>query len=254
MKADFGPTAADYASFRAGFPEALFERLARHGMGRPGQRIADLGSGTGSLARGFARRGARVTAVDISADMLAQARTLAEGEGVDIETHVAPAESTGLAEGAFDAVTAGQCWHWFARPEAAREAWRLLRPGGRLAICHFDWIPVPGNMVAATEELIRRHNPAWDLGGGMGLYPAWLADAAAAGFHEIETFSFDMAVPYSHEAWRGRVRASAGVGGSLAAAAVARFDRDLARLLARDFPADPLSIPHRAFALIARAP
>ena len=109
-------------------------------------------------------------------------------------------------------------------------------------------------MVAASEELIRRHNPAWDLHGGTGLYPAWLADAALAGFGEIETFSFDVAVPYSHEAWRGRIRASAGVGGSLAAEAVARFDRELAALLARAFPEDPLSVPHRAFALIAHAP
>ena len=254
MKADFGPTAADYASFRAGFPEALFTRLASYDIGLPGQRIADLGSGTGSLARGFARRGARVSAVDISAEMLSEARALAESEGLEIETRVAPAETTGLAEDAFDAVTAGQCWHWFERPKAAREARRLLRPGGRLAICHFDWIPLAGNMVAATEDLIRQHNPAWDLGGGTGLYPAWLADAAAAGFHEIETFSFDLSVPYSHEAWRGRVRASAGVGGSLAEAAVTCFDRALAVRLARDFPEDPLSVPHRAFAVVARAP
>ncbi len=95
MKVDFGRTAADYARHRAGFPEELFERLAGRGIGRPGQRILDLGSGTGSLARGFARRGSRVTALDISEDLLAQARALAAEEGVEIETLCAPAEASG---------------------------------------------------------------------------------------------------------------------------------------------------------------
>ncbi len=254
MKADFNPTVGDYARFRAGFPDALFERLARHGVGLPGQRIADLGSGTGSLARGFACAGAEVVALDISEAMLTQARALAAAEGLALETRWAPAEATGLTAQSFDVVSAGQCWHWFERDAAAREARRLLRPGGRLAICHSDWIPLEGNLVAATEALIQRHNPAWDLGGGTGLYPAWLGDAAAAGFVDLETFSFDVPVRYSHEAWRGRIRASAGVGGSLDAQAVARFDDDLAVCLARDFPDDPQEVPHRAFALIARAP
>ena len=77
MQVDFGRTADDYVMYRAGFPEALFERLEGCGIGRAGQRILDLGSGTGSLARGFARRGARVTALDIAEELLAQTRALA---------------------------------------------------------------------------------------------------------------------------------------------------------------------------------
>ena len=118
-------------------------------------------------------------------------------------------------------------------------------PGGRLAICHFDWIPLPGNVAAATEALIEAHNPDWRCGGGTGVYPAWLADAAGAGFMDLETFSHDLLVPYSHEAWRGRIRASAGVGGSLGPDAVERFDQELGDLLARDFPREPLETLHR---------
>ena len=254
MHVDFGRTAADYARHRAGFPEQLFERLAARGIGRAGQRVLDLGSGTGSLARGFARRGARVTALDISEDLLDQARALAAEEGVAIETLRAPAEDSGLAAASFDVVSAGQCWHWFDRPRAAAEARRLLGPGGRLAICHFDWLPLPDNVVAATEALIEAHNPAWSLGGGDGFYPAWAEDAAGAGFGDIESFDFEMLVPYGHEAWRGRIRASAGVGGSLSPEAVAAFDRALAALLTAEFPGEPLQVPHRCFALIATAP
>ena len=97
-------------------------------------------------------------------------------------------------------VSAGQCWHWFERPRAAAEIRRLLRPGGRVVIATFDWLPLPGNVVAATEELIRRHNPDWTMGGGSGLHPAYLADLAVAGFVALETFSFDQAVAYGHAA------------------------------------------------------
>ena len=254
MQVDFGSTAADYARHRVGFPEELFERLADRGIGRPAQRILDLGSGTGSLARGFAELGARVTALDISEDLLAQARALAAAEGVEIETLRAPAEDSGLPAGGFDVVSAGQCWHWFDRPRAAAEARRLLVPGGALAICHFDWLPLPGNVVAATEASIERHNPDWTYSDGTGLHPACLGDAAGAWFFGIETFSFDTLVAYSHEAWRGRIRASAGVGGSLAPDAVAAFDRALAALLAAEFPEQPLQVPHRCFAMTARRP
>ncbi len=109
-------------------------------------------------------------------------------------------------------------------------------------------------MVEATEKLIETHNPAWKLGGGKGIYPAWLRDAGVAGFVDIETFSFDLQVPYSHAAWRGRIRASAGVAASLSPGQVSRFDADLRALLAERFASDPLAVPHRVFAMIARAP
>ena len=59
MGVDFGKTADDYAAHRAGFPRALFDRLAAMGIGRSGQRLLDLGTGTGTLARGFAGGGPR---------------------------------------------------------------------------------------------------------------------------------------------------------------------------------------------------
>ena len=208
MAIDFGRTAGDYARHRAGFPERLFERLIEQGVVRAGERLLDLGTGTGALARGFARRGLRVTGLDVATAMLAQARRLDRDAGVRVRYVRAPAETTGLPDTSFDVVSAGQCWHWFVRTRAAAEARRLLRPGGRLVIAHFDWLPLAGNVVEATERLIRQHNPGWTFGGGTGLHPDCLADLALAGFAGIETFSFDHPVSYSHEAWRGRIRSS----------------------------------------------
>ena len=254
MEVDFGKTAEDYRRYRAGFPDAFFERLAAVGIGVRGQRVLDLGTGTGTLARGFARRGCAVTALDVSAALEDEARQLDAEAGVTVEYMIGRAEDTGLAEAGFDLVSAGQCWHWFERPKAAHEARRLLVPGGRLLIAHFDWLPLPGSVVAATERLIETYNPEWELGGRSGIHPAWIKDASGAGFRDIETFSFDVAVPYSHEAWRGRVRASAGIGASLPPEAVAEFDAEHERVLAERFPEDPLAAPHRVFAIFAVRP
>jgi SAM-dependent methyltransferase len=254
MQVDFGKTAGDYARHRAGFPPAFFQRLFDEGLARPGEQALDLGTGTGTVARGLALGGCVVTGLDPSAALLAQAAELDRAAGVQTRQVHARVEDAQFAPASFDLITAGQCWHWFDRPRAAALARSWLRPGGRLAIAHFDWIPLSGNMVDDTERLIRTHNPAWKLGGGNGLYPAWLQDVREAGFGEVRTFSFDMAVPYSHADWRGRIRASAGVGASLAPDAVERFDRELAALLAERHPQEPMAVPHCVWVLSAVVP
>lgn len=246
---DFGRTARDYRRFRAGFPPAFFDALAARGWITAGQRALDLGTGTGTVARGLAARGLRLTATDPKAALLEEAAALDRAEGVAVDYRVGKAEAIDAPEAAFDLVTAGQCWHWFDRDAAAGEAARVLRPGGRIVVAHFDWVPLPGNVVEATEALIRAHNPQWTMGGGTGLYPAWLRDLATAGFGDLETFSFDLDQPYSHAGWRGRIKASAGVSASLDAAATERFDAALAEVLATDFPEDPLAVPHRVWAV-----
>ena len=254
MSVDFGQTAQDYAKYRAGFPVTFFEKLAEFGIGEKEQRVLDLGTGTGTLARGFARRGCEVTALDPATELLEEAKRLDREAGASVNYLVAKAEETELPADAFDVVSAGQCWHWFDRERAACEALRLLAPGGRLVIAHFDWIPLSGNVVEATERLIEHYNPSWNMGGGMGLYPAWLSDVAIAGFVDIKTFSFDVRVPYTHEAWRGRIRASAGVAASLSPDQVRNFDENLEKLLQNHFPEDPLQVPHRVFAVVCKAP
>jgi len=254
MKPDFGATSEDYARHRAGFPDSLFERLGSLGIGRSGQAVVDLGTGTGSLARGFARRGCRVVGIDPAEAMLKAARRLDAAAGLSVEYRVARAEETGLSDATFDIAAAGQCWHWFDRPRAAAEVARVVKPGGILVIAHFDWIPLAGNMVRVTEELIERHNRDWKFGCGLGVHPLWLRDLGEAGYRKIETFSYDVDVSYTPEAWRGRIRASAGVGGSMTAEEVERFDTEFSRLLATRFPSPLLEVPHRVFVVFARTP
>lgn len=251
---DFGKAAEDYGAFRNGFPPSFFERLIKEGLGTPGQRILDLGTGTGTLARGFARAGAQVAGLDITPELVAQARRLGEAEGLRVSYLLGRAEAVPLKSASCDAVTAGQCWHWFDGPAAAAECRRLLRPGGTLAICHLCYLPVKGAVGGRTEDLILEVNPKWPFAAGDGRYEKWREHMEPAGFEDIRSFYYDELVPFSHEQWRGRIRACNGVLALRTEDRIAAYDRRLAALLEAEFPSQPLLIPHRVFVIFGRKP
>ncbi len=234
---DFGPSAADYAKHRQTFPDSFFDRLPLQG------ELLDLGSGTGSLARGFAKKGARVVATDISHPMLQQASDLPRRV-------VARAEAIPFRDGSFDAVTAGQCWHWFDGPVAARECARVLRPGGQMVIAHFNYLPLAGSAAELSEALILARNPTWAMAGLRRMHGAWDGHLLEAGFVELDTWSYESELTYTHDAWRGRMRACNGVL-ALGPDAIAEYDEAHAQALAERFPG-AITVRHEVFALTAR--
>ena len=248
---DYGLAAADYGRHRQGFPDRLFDDLAADGIGLPGQRVLDIGTGTGLMARAMSRSGAEVTALDPSDAMLEQAMETAAAEGLAISHVRGRAEATGLPDSAFDVVTAATCWHWFDRPAAARECRRVLRSGGRLVIAHQDWLRRPGNVIDVTLAAIKRWNPPpadrqWTF-----QYPGWLFDLTDAGFGDYRLTGFPAALSYSHEAWIGRIVASAQIGPALPPDRVVAFRQEFATDLS-PFP-DPMPVEHRVFAIILTA-
>ncbi|MEO0321282.1 MAG: class I SAM-dependent methyltransferase [Pseudomonadota bacterium] len=94
----------------------------------------ELGCGTGYVSGWMQRRGAVVTGVDVSENQLATARCLAEARSADIAFLERNAEETGLPDESFDfAVSEYGAAIWCDPAVWLREAYRLLKPGGRLA-------------------------------------------------------------------------------------------------------------------------
>ena len=91
--------------------------------------MLELGCGAGDLSLQLLRRGARLTALDLSAGMVELARS--RTEGFEATFLVAPAEDTSLPGGSFDLVVGKAVLHHVDVPAAAAEVHRLLRPGGR---------------------------------------------------------------------------------------------------------------------------
>jgi len=106
---DFGRTATDYRNFRAGFPDEFFQRLGNQIGLRAGQKALDLGTGTGTVARGLARRGMQVVGIDPAARLLHEAAALDRLAGVEVTYREGRAEKLPFADNMFDLVVAGQC-------------------------------------------------------------------------------------------------------------------------------------------------
>lgn len=111
--------------------EAIYEYLKPE----PGMEILDVGCGTGNLSLELARLGVRVTGIDVSEPMLAKARYKAEREGLPVKFYRADARKLPFNDGTFDAVVSLTALEFVPDlREALEEAYRVLKPGGRLVV------------------------------------------------------------------------------------------------------------------------
>ena len=135
---DFGRISDDYAKYRDIYPESMYEKLISFGIGRPGQNILDLGSGTAVLPLNLAHTGASFTASDISENQISSAKQLAAERGIgNIDFRVCSAENTGFADSSFDAViSTDTCYFWNEPQRVLAEIRRILVPSGRLILAY----------------------------------------------------------------------------------------------------------------------
>ena len=251
---DFGRHSADYGDWRPGLPLSFCNRL-KESLGFDGKDVLDLGTGPGTVALELASKGARVTGIDLSDEQIREARQRAEKSGVIAQCtfEVLHAEQTGLQDGSFDIMVASQCWWWFDHGRAQAEVTRLLRPGGHLIVCSFNYLARQNEIARRTESLILKHNPGWMMAGNTGISAHWIDDLQSPELRLVEQFSYDHLQPFTHEGWRGRIRTCNGVGsGGMDAATVRRFDEELRQMLAAEYGNDTVFIEHRVWCVIVK--
>lgn len=122
---------------------------------RPGERILDVATGTGWAARRIAQRGAVVTGVDFGTSVIAAAKALSDGTGIDFR--VGDAEALDFPDSHFDAVISTFGTMFARDPEAvASELARVVKPGGRISLV--NW--AVGGSVHEMFKLIGSYKPA----------------------------------------------------------------------------------------------
>jgi SAM-dependent methyltransferase len=207
MAQSFGSDPERYDRARPSYPVALVERVI---AASPGRDVLDVGCGTGIVARQFQAAGCSVLGVEPDARMAGHARQ----RGLDVE--VATFEDWDPAGRAFDAVVAGQAWHWIDPVAGAAKAARSLRPGGRLAVFWNAFRPPPDlaeafaavfRRVLPDSPLFQRPVPGAEAYSGLS---ARAADGirAASTFGDPEHWEFEWDRPYTRGEWLEQVPTS----------------------------------------------
>jgi ubiquinone/menaquinone biosynthesis C-methylase UbiE len=157
---------------------------------QPGDRVLDVACGTGIVARTVGRALAGqvdVTGIDISPLMLGVARETARAEGAVITWHEGDATTLPFRDGAFDLVLCQQALQLMPDKRAAtREMYRVLVPGGRVAISAWTSIERnPFDMLIA--EAFQRHvgKPVIDVAFALGDPAVFGGLVAEAGFADV---------------------------------------------------------------------
>jgi arsenite methyltransferase len=132
---------------------------------KPGEDVLDVGSGPGFLACEMGAEvgpGGSVTGVDPSPSMLSIARARPRAAGsAPVAFSAGQATALPCAGGSFDAVTSTQVYEYVENvPAALAEAWRVLRPGGRLLVLDTDWDSIVWR--SGDDDRMRRVLAAWD--------------------------------------------------------------------------------------------
>jgi SAM-dependent methyltransferase len=156
----FGPRVEAYVHYRPGYPADVLNPLVKECGLNPDWHVADIGSGTGLLARLFLDFGCAVSGVEPNEEMrLAGEQILADYP--NFTSLPGSAEATGLADGSVGLVCAGMAFHWFDIPRAKEEFRRILTPAGWVALVWNRMLAGPDAFMRDYTGVILETCPAW---------------------------------------------------------------------------------------------
>ena len=239
---DWGLASKDYAKYRDIYPKEFYQRIVGLGLCTEGQKVLDLGTGTGVLPRNMAKYGAEFTGADISENQILQARALSAAAGLSFDYVVASAEDFDFPDGTFDVVTACQCFMYFDKSAALPKIHRVLKENGHFLILFMAWLPFESEIAKASEDLVLKYNPSW-TGGRMKRYELGTPDWLGGMFGVANAVTYAVDLTFTRETWHGRMKACRGIGASsLPAGEIDAWEREHLEYL-RTQP-EMFDIPH----------
>jgi SAM-dependent methyltransferase len=200
--------AADlYDRARPDYPEQLFDDLAQLAELQAGDHLLEVGCGTGKATAPLARRGFRVTCLELGAQLAAKSRRNLAGFPEVTVINASYDEWQPPAGADFDLVFAATAWHWLDPGTRYSKAWELLRPGGHLAFWGAVHVFPDGG-----DPFFREIQPVYDeIGEGRAADARWVrpgdlpdgqADIEASGlFDDVQVRQYDWEVRYDAESY-----------------------------------------------------
>ena len=152
----FSNRVADYIRYRPGYPPEVVECLRRNCGLQAEWAVADIGCGTGLLAKVFLENGNRVFGIEPNAAMRAAGEEFLR-DYPQFTSLDGSAEATGLPADGVDLVAAGQAFHWFDRRRCRAEFERILRPAGWVALIWNERL-TSSPFFSDYEQLLHRYS------------------------------------------------------------------------------------------------
>ena len=230
---DWGKVSEDYARFRDIYPKEFYERIMERNMCVKGQRVLDLGTGTGVLPRNMYQYGAKWVGVDIAENQIREAKRLSKDMEIDYIT--VSVEDLDFPEGSFDVATACQCFWYFDHQKIMPKLYRILDREGRILVLYMAWLPFEDKIAGASEELVLKYNPGWS-GGGETMRPIQISECYSEKFDLVYHEEYPLKVHFTRETWNGRMKACRGIGASLPEREIVLWEQEHRRLLEKIAP------------------
>jgi SAM-dependent methyltransferase len=163
----FGEVAQLYDEARPSYPDEVFDTIVEFGALRPGDRVLEIGAGTGKATEKWLARGFDVLALEPSNEMADVLRP--KGARVEVTTF----ETWTPDSKSFRLVTAAQAWHWVFGDDRYDRAARALEPGATFAVFWNKPRNFKGDLRRDVDAAYERHTGK----NGEGSTPKWKLDA-----------------------------------------------------------------------------